>query len=91
MFGGFVGGAIFATLGGFVLGWITSLRIEVNWETVRFIGYHVDPFIQSTLLQCVIWSVICTGIGVAYFNRHFCRAIHRGRHLIAIADDLLAA
>jgi len=64
IFGGFVGGAIFATLGGFVLGWITSLGIEVNWETVRFIGYHVDPFIQSTLLQCVIWSVIGIGIGI---------------------------
>jgi|GEM_PF-1675344 len=64
IFGGFVGGAMFATLGGFVLGWITTLGLEVNWETIRFIGFHVDPFVQSTLLQCAIWSVMGIGIGI---------------------------
>ena len=60
--GGGVGGAIFAATGGFLLGMIASFCFDINWETIRFIGFHVDPFVQTTLLQCAIWA--CVGIGI---------------------------
>ena len=62
--GGAVGGAVFASIGGFVLGLIASLLIGINWETIRFIGFHVDPLVQTTLLQCTIWA--CVGIGIGF-------------------------
>lgn len=60
--GGVVGGALLAGLGGFLLGQIAALGIENDWQTTRLFGFQVDPFIQTTLLQCFIWA--CVGIGI---------------------------
>lgn len=62
--GGVVGGALLAGLGGFLLGQITSFGIDNNWDTTRLVGFQVDPFIQTTLLQCFIWACVGSGIGL---------------------------
>jgi hypothetical protein len=62
--GGVVGGALLAGLGGFLLGQFASFGIENDWQTTRFLGFQVDPFIQTTLLQCFIWAFIGIGIGL---------------------------
>jgi hypothetical protein len=62
--GGVVGGALLAGLGGFLLGQIASFGIENNWDTTRLLGFQIDPFIQSTLLQCFIWACVGSGIGL---------------------------
>jgi hypothetical protein len=62
--GGSLGGAILAGVGGILLGRIASWGIEINWETIRLIGFQVDPFIQTTLLQCFIWVCVGCGIGL---------------------------
>lgn len=64
IFGGAIGGALFAAIGGFLLGLITTFCIDFNWETIRLIGFHVDPFVQTTALQCWIWACIGIGIGI---------------------------
>lgn len=63
--GGAVGGAICGYFGGMLLGHLTTLAMDVNWETVRYIGIPIDQFIQTTLMQCMVWIIIGTGIGLA--------------------------
>ena len=62
--GASIGGALFAAIGGFLLGWIAAFCIDINWETIRLIGFPVDPLVQTTLLQCLIWACIGIGIGL---------------------------
>lgn len=62
--GGAIGGALFAAIGGFLLGLLAAFFIDINWETLRLIGFQVDPFVQTTVLQCLIWGCIGIGIGV---------------------------
>lgn len=62
--GGAIGGALFAAVGGFLLGLANAFFIDINWETIRLIGFQVDPFVQTTILQILIWGCIGIGIGI---------------------------
>jgi hypothetical protein len=59
-----VGGATFAALGGWVLGRCAVYCLQAgNGSSVFLLGYQIDPMVQTTALQCFIWSCIGIGIG----------------------------
>lgn len=59
-----LGGMLAGAIGGYVMGLASSYLVnEIQGESVKLLGMVIDPMLQTTALQCFIWSLIGVGIG----------------------------
>ena len=58
------GGALASGIGGFLLGLAAAYSVQVNHgESINLFGVNIEPIVQTTALQCFIWSLVGIGIG----------------------------
>ena len=62
-----IGGALAAAIGGFLLGLAAAYSVQVNHgESISLFGVNIEPIVQTTALQCFIWSLVGMGIGCGW-------------------------
>lgn len=60
-------GALAGAVGGYVMGLASSYFVnEVQGESVKAFGLVIDPIVQTTALQCFVWSLVGVGIGITW-------------------------
>lgn len=69
-------GALAGMIGGYLLGMGVAVCIQGNIsESMNFIGIPIEPIVQTTALQCFIWSMIgmATGSSLTVANSGLAR------------------
>ena len=57
-------GAGGGALGGWVGGWL-DWNIVANLGRLTILGYEIDPMFHATLIQCAVWMIVGSSIGLA--------------------------
>lgn len=62
---GFLGG-VFGAIGGFLSGLSVAYAIQNSGRAIPFLGLQIEPIVQTTAMQCFVWAIVATGIGVGF-------------------------
>jgi hypothetical protein len=59
-------GGVFGALGGYASGWGVALALQNSGREIPFLGLQIEPIIQSTAMQCFVWTFIAIGVGLGF-------------------------
>lgn len=62
-----IGGAMAGVVGGLLLGTAASYSVQVNrGEAINAWGVPIEPIVQTTAMQCFVWTMLGIGIGCGW-------------------------
>lgn len=62
-----IGGSLAGALGGLLLGLVTAYSLKESISSpIVLLGISIEPLVQTTILQCAIWSTVGIGIGCGW-------------------------
>lgn len=62
-----IGGAMAGVVGGLLLGTAAAYSVQVNrGEAINAWGVTIEPIVQTTAMQCFVWTMLGIGIGCGW-------------------------
>jgi hypothetical protein len=59
-------GSVFGSIGGYAGGWGVALALQNSGKEIPFLGLQIEPIIQSTAMQCFVWTFIAIGVASGF-------------------------
>ena len=59
-------GSVFGAIGGYLSGLSVAYATQNSGRAIPFLGLQIEPIVQTTAMQCFVWSIVALGVGLGF-------------------------
>ncbi len=59
-------GCVFGAIGGLLSGLSVAFALQNSGRAIPFLGLQIEPIVQTTAMQCFVWAIVATGVGLGF-------------------------